>query len=344
MIRSRLHRLVARATTLLASAALLAPLAAHAGPVQIKLATIAPQGTSWHTLLSEMAERWQEASDGQVRVRIYPGGVLGSEGDVLGKMRIGSVQAATLTGSGLRDISNSEVQTLQVPGLVRNDAELDFVWEAMGPTFEKTLYDNGFKVVHWGEAGWGHFFTTSPLENPSQTGNFKIFSVTGDPGVAATFKGLGFTPIVIAATEMIPSLKTGMINATLAPPYAALSLRWFEEAKYMTDFPMLPFVGGTVVTRKAWDKIPAELQSKLLAIAQEIGKRAREDVRKSYQQSIDAMKAKGLTVVETTLEDRAAWEQAQRATWQLAKDNDAVPAATFDATLKALEGFRAQQQ
>ena len=336
-----------RAAAVFAAALLLAlgalPGTALAKPVRIKLATIAPQGTSWHTLLSEMAERWQEASDGQVRVRIYAGGVLGGELDVLAKMRIGQVQAATLTATGLRDISASEVQTLQTPGLIHNNAELDEVWKVMGPELEKTLYENDFQVVHWGEAGWGHFFTESPLKNPKETGGFKIFSVAGDPGVAATFKGLGFTPVVISATEMIPSLKTGMINATLAPPYAALSLRWFEEANNMTDFPMLPFVGGTVVTRKAWEQIPAELQPKLLEISREIGERARGDVRKAYEESIAAMQTKGLTIVETTEADREAWLEAQRKTWDLAKENGAVPVKTFDATQKALEAFRAAQ-
>ena len=65
--------------------------------VVIKLGTLAPNGSTWHTLLKEMGQKWEAASGGKVKLRIYPGGVLGNEGDMVKKMRIGQLQASALT-------------------------------------------------------------------------------------------------------------------------------------------------------------------------------------------------------------------------------------------------------
>ena len=79
-------------------AALVAALApsAHA-QVTIKLATLAPAGSSWHEILKEMGQRWEAASGGQVKLKVYPGGAQGSEGDMVRKMGIGQLQAASIT-------------------------------------------------------------------------------------------------------------------------------------------------------------------------------------------------------------------------------------------------------
>ncbi|MFQ6614738.1 MAG: TRAP transporter substrate-binding protein DctP, partial [Fidelibacterota bacterium] len=54
----------------------------------IKLATLAPEGTELYGQLVDMGQRWKEASDGQVILRIYPNGVVGDERDMIRKMRI----------------------------------------------------------------------------------------------------------------------------------------------------------------------------------------------------------------------------------------------------------------
>src|SRR6266849_3654839 len=72
---------------------------------KIKLGTLAPSGSTWHTLLKEMGQKWGEASGGKVKLIIYPGGVVGNEGDMVKKTRIGQLQAAALTTIGLHDIA-----------------------------------------------------------------------------------------------------------------------------------------------------------------------------------------------------------------------------------------------
>ena len=67
---------------------------AHAAPVRIKLGTLAPQGSTWHQLLQEMAQKWSQTSNGQVELKIYAGGTQGNEGEMIRKISIGQLHAA----------------------------------------------------------------------------------------------------------------------------------------------------------------------------------------------------------------------------------------------------------
>src|SRR5215813_1327971 len=102
------------------------PLSSARADVIVKLGTLAPNGSTWHTLLKEMGQKWEQASGGKVKLRIYPGGVLGNESDMVKKMRIGQLQAAALTTLGLHDIA-PDAQAVDVPGMVDSWATYDYV-------------------------------------------------------------------------------------------------------------------------------------------------------------------------------------------------------------------------
>jgi len=59
--------------------------------VVVKLATLAPEGSSWHLTLKEMGEEWKKVSNGRVTLRIYPGGVVGDEAEMISKIRLGTI-------------------------------------------------------------------------------------------------------------------------------------------------------------------------------------------------------------------------------------------------------------
>src|SRR3982750_3184300 len=90
---------------------------ARAAPVRIKLGTLAPQGSTWHPILQEMAQRFAQESAGQVELKVYAGGTQGSEGEMIRKISIGQLQAASMTSVGLHEIT-PEPQVEDVPFLI----------------------------------------------------------------------------------------------------------------------------------------------------------------------------------------------------------------------------------
>ncbi len=331
-----------RATVLgaLALLALAAPAAAAPGPdIVIKMGTSAPEGSSWHQIFKEMGERWKQAPGGGVTLRIYPGGVLGDEPDLVRKMRVGQIQAAALTGVGLSNIDES-VAALQIPMMLQSYDELDYVRERLRPMLEKRLLDKDFVVLNWGDAGWVMFFGKEPFLTPDDLKKMKLFAWAGDNDAVEIWKAAGFHPVPLPSTEILTGLQTGLINAFDTTPLLALSSQWFALAPHMLDLKWAPLVGATVMTRKAWEKLPREARAVLLDSAREAGERLKGDIRQANLKAIEAMRGHGLKVMPTTPAVEAAWRAAAESAYPKIR-GALVPAPMFDETRRLRDEYRA---
>jgi TRAP-type C4-dicarboxylate transport system substrate-binding protein len=312
-----------RLTTLLAL--LLVAATAHA-EVKIKLGTLAPNGSTWHTLLKEMGQKWSDASGGQVKLIIYPGGVVGNEGDMVKKTRIGQLQAAALTSIGLHDIT-PEPQAVDVPMLVDSFETLDYVVEHIGPQLEKVLESKGYVVLNWSEVGFVRFFSTRRLQSLEDFKTAKIFGWDGDPPSVEAWRAGGFKPVVMSSTDIVPSLQTGLIDTVALAPLYAFTSRIFERAKFMLDMPWAVLTGATVVRKDVWEKVPADVRAKLLDISHEYAQKIAVEVRRMDTEALANMKQQGLEVVKPA--DVGAFARAAAECSKIIRGR-VVPEATFD--------------
>jgi TRAP-type transport system periplasmic protein len=293
---------------------LILTLAALTQDTQVKLGTLAPEGSPWHTIIQDMGAEWKKALDGKLRFQIYPGGVAGDEPDMVRKMRVGQLHAAALTGVGLAEIA-PEIMTIQLPMLLRTDEELDFVRDRIAPQFEEILLKKGFVVLNWGEAGWVHFFGQQPVVRVGDLGKVKLMVWAGNAGELAAWKNVGASPVPLAATDVTSGLKTGLITALSTTPLAALSFQWFGQAKQMSDMKWAPLIGATVITQKQWNLIPENAKAALIASAREAGVAFRKETRKQSAAAIREMQKLGLVVHAAPPDAIAEWEKQARIAW-----------------------------
>ena len=299
-----------RAVVLIAS--LLLAATSPAAAVVIKLGTVAPEGSPWHDTLRDIAAAWQKLSNGQVTLRIYPGGVAGDESDMLRKMRIGQLNAAALTSGGLGDVI-PEMKALTFPLLVRSDAEMAAVFAKLGPRLSAGLEAKGYKVLNWSSAGWVHFFSRKPVTLPEDLRSQKLFFWGSDPQYVELLKQSGFQPMSLAVTDLLPSLQTGLVDAFAAPPAAALSFQWFALAPHMADLKWQPLPGATVVSAKAWGEIPAALRPQLEQAAADAGAKLQARIDQLNDQAVEAMRQRGMKVTRVTPEAEERWRSLVRA-------------------------------
>jgi TRAP-type C4-dicarboxylate transport system substrate-binding protein len=319
----------------LAAVAMLQLAAPTEGQVTLKLATLAPSGSAWHDLLRELGQRWEAESGGQVRLRIYPGGTQGSEGEVIRKLGIGQLQAASLTNIGLHDVA-PEPQAMTTPLLFRDEAELACTMGRVQPRLEAALAERGLVVVQWSVIGSLAIYCNVPVRTPAELAGVRIFAAEGDPGVAEAWRHAGLRPVVLAATDIIPALQTGMIDCLNNVPLYALVTRTFVKARYLVDLPWGFILGATVVRRDAWERIPADLRPRLLASAREIGQRVDAEVRRLNADAVLAMRRQGLELVAV---DAEAWRPAMERSWEVLRGR-VVPAAFFDEVRAARDTCR----
>lgn len=306
--------------------------------VIIKLGTLAPNGSTWHTLLKEMGQKWEQASGGKVKLRIYPGGVLGNEGDMVKKMRIGQLQAAALTTIGLHDI-DADAQAVDVPMMIDSWPTLDYVMDRLGPKLERIIESKGYVVLGWSEVGFVRFFSTKKYATLAEMQQAKMFCWEGDPASAEAWRAAGFHPVVMSSTDIVPGLQTGLIDTVALAPLYAYSSRMFERAKYMLDLPWAVLTGGTVVRKDEWDKVPAELKPKLIEISREYNKKVALEVRRMDAEALENMTKQGLVAVKPA--DPQSFAAAAQKAYSVVRGK-VVPADTFDEVKKLVEEAKAQ--
>src|SRR5262249_7350535 len=263
-----------------------------------KIATLAPEGSSWMKLFHEWQASVEKKTGGRVKVKIFAGGVQGDERDAVRKMRGGTINGAAVTGVGL-GLINAEVRLLELPGLFTSDAELDFVRSTLSDEFQKKFNEKGYVLLGWGDVGWIYIYSNSPVKSREDIQKLKIWAWTDDPLVRALFKNLNVQGVPLGVPDVLPSLQTGLIDACYGSPLALVALQWFTKVKYMTSQPMSVGVGATVLLKKDFDALSKDDQKVLVEEGKTLQVKVIETVRKDNERALSKMKSLGLQVVPT---------------------------------------------
>jgi len=326
-------------TLLLASGLAPAPdTAAQGKGTVIKLATLVPDGSVWDRALKNAGAEWSQATEGRVSLRIYPGGVAGDEPDIIRKMRIGQVQAAALTVAGLAQIDDS-FKIFTVPMYFDSYPELRAVLDQMTPMLKARLEKKGFILLNWGHGGWVHIFGKAPLSTVQDVQKLKLWVGVGDDAMTGLWKRNGYQPVAIAATDILTGLQSGMLEAIYTTPLAALSLQWFRQLPYQSEVGLAPLVGGTVITKQAWNKLSAADRAAVQAACLKVEKKLEADVPLQDQFSVSEMKKRGLKVSPSTPAQAAEWrKEAEKFAVQMR--GTLVPADVMDIARRERDAFR----
>jgi len=311
-------------------------------PVKIKLGTLAPKDSSPHQSLKAMAEKWRQAPGGGVQLTIFTDGTQGGEADMVRRMRIGQLQAAMLTGTGMAEIDDSVTALQTMPMVYRSLDEVDYVREKLRPKLEQRLADKGFVVLFLADAGWVKFFSRRPAVTPDDLRKQKLFAWAGDNKALDIMRAAGYQPIPLETADILPGLQTGLIDAVPAPPFFALAGQFYGPAPHMLDMNWAPLVGACVITKKTWDKIPSDAQKAMREAAEKAGDEVRVQARKEMTEAVDAMKKRGLVVHELTPEAEAAWRGVAESVYPRIR-GALVPADMFDEVQALLKEYRGKK-
>ncbi len=304
---------VASITSALVASLLLVAHAAHAN-TELKIATLAPIGSSWAKIMQEGADRLAKETQGRVTIRYYFSGQQGDERDVVRKIKLGQLDGAALTAVGL-GLIQPDVLVLQLPYLFTSDAQIDHVREKLGPDFEKEFDAAGFVLVAWGDVGWVYTYTTVQVTTLAEMAALKVWEWVDDPIVREYFGILGVNAVPLGVPEVLTGLQTGAVQAVYGPPLAAVALQWYSHVKYMTDRPAGYGIGALVIRKEALAPISPADRELMLRGGREVGRQLTESVRRDNGRAQKAMEKAGIIVVHVPDAAEMMFESAGKQVW-----------------------------
>lgn len=293
------------ALRLLFAAAILSmafPIPPAFGGVRIKIATKAPENFASARIIKEMTEKIQEETDGQVKFKIYYGGVKGTGRDLLLKMKTGEIQGGEFTAGEASSVVN-DLRIMNIPLTFNNYEEVDAVMAKMTPIFQRQLEQAGFVVLGWLEVGFAYIMSTEPIASLDDMKGRKVWIPQGDPVGQAAFEALGVPPIPLTIADVMVALQTGQIDTVANSFVGAIALQWHTKVKYITDQPLLYVYGLTMITKDAYDKIPESYKPVVQRNVDHYFGLLKADIRKSNAEARGTLIKEGIQFVPVTPEN-----------------------------------------
>jgi TRAP-type transport system periplasmic protein len=324
----------------LGAALLLLATATTASASELRIATLAPDGSAWMKILAKGAEEVKSATAGRVTFKYYPGGVQGDEKEAISKMQLGQLDGAAVTATGLALIDES-VRVLELPMLFSTVEELDYVRGKMWPTFQARFEKKGFKLGEPGDVGFVYLYSNHEIKALGDVGKAKVWLWSEDKIVRALFKKLGVDGVPMGVPDVMTALNTGRIDACYASPLAAVALQWYTKVKYSTSMPMSYGISSTVFKLATWNKLPAEDQKLVAKVTKVQGSKLRKIVRKDNLRALKSMTRGGVKVVESPPAMVAQFDKLSQEVWK-EQVGKIYSQEDLDSVLKYRAEFRAK--
>ena len=327
-------------TPLIALFVLSGVVAQPATAATLKLATLSPEGSAWMKLLRKHAKSVEERTGGEVKFKIYPGGVMGDDKAVFRKMRVGQLHGAVVTSGGVIQ-AYPDFALYNLPYLFESDAEVDYVRKHLDTRLMDGLAENKFIGFGMAEVGFGYPMMQKQATSVAQMRELQVWAPDNDPGFLRAYQAFGVTPVPLPIADLLAVLQTGLIDSIGSPPIGAIALQWYTQVQYALDLPLVYVFGTLVITERAFKKLSPEHQA---IVREELGEAVRivdESSRKDHLSARNALTAQGIEWLTPSATELDEWRRLATQSREDTVGDGYISRALYDETIALLEKFRA---
>ncbi len=288
------------------------PLRAESAPVVVRVSSVAPEGTPWERQIKRTAKTILEASGGKAKFKLYLGGRKGDEKSLVRQCRDGSIELIAVSTAALAT-QVPALQVLELPFLFGSTEEADFVLDNyLYLPVKHLLAKRGFTLFQWAENGWQNFgVRTGVIKTPADLKGRKMRSQES-PVHLATWRGLGASPVEMAVSEVLPALKTGLVEGFSQTPLFTFAAGWHQGIQSYTLSRHVYQPAIIVYSKKWFDKQSKSIRKALLSNIEDDTKFGREGVRKIGPGLIHNFEAYGIKLHKLSTHERQLFEDAAR--------------------------------
>ena len=298
--------LITQRTKQLTFALILLVLASTASAQTIKIATLAPEGTTWMIAMRAGAAEIKERTEGRVKFKFYGGGVQGNDRQVVRKMRIGQLHGGAFTSNAV-SVFQKDAQIYALPMLFSNIDEVSYVRERLDTRLRKLLEDAGYVNFGFAGGGFAHIMSKQPISNQADMQGLKIWVPDGDALSYGAVKAMGVSPVTMPLTDVLTGLQTELIDTIMGPPAGTIVLQWNTAVSYITELPLAYIFAMLVIEKKVFDRLQPADQAIVREVMESVylgfDEQGDADNKAAYKALLDD----GMTPVKPDTEQLDAW-------------------------------------
>lgn len=323
----------------LAGLLVLAGLPLNLPATDLKLATVAPEGSGWMKELRAAGLQVRDRTGGRVNIKFYGGGIQGDDRKVLRKIRIGQLQGGMFTSNGLEE-RYPDILIYGLPMLFNSQEEVDYVRQKMDATLAAGLEKAGFVSYGFAGGGFAYFMTGKPVTGLADLRGQKIWVPEGDQTSFVAMQALRLSPVVLPITDVLTGLQTGLLDIVATPPVGAVILQWYTKTKFVTKQPLSYTLGVLAIDRGALQAVSATDQAVLREVMSDLYSRLDAQNRIDNTRAEQALMANGLQFVAPNASEIPEWRAAISAAMDEMAAKGAFSAKLLAEVRRHLQDYR----
>jgi TRAP-type C4-dicarboxylate transport system substrate-binding protein len=310
----------------------------------LKIATIAPGGSSWMREMQGTAGEIAERTQGRVVLKFYPGGVMGNDQTVLRKMRAGQLQGGAFPSGTLGRIL-PDVNLYSLPLMFRSYDEVDFVRKQMDADLVAALEREGFIALALSDNGFAYLMSTRPVRAVGDLAGARVWIPQDDVMSQTALEVLGVSPVQLPLADVYTALQTGLVDTVAAPPMGTVAFQWHTKVKYLTDVPLMYLLGLLVVDAKAWRQLLPDDQRVVRELVREATRRLDAANRAGEVNAREALQRQGIEFVEASSPaELERWHDITRRALVELRARKIYSDERIDRMQRELEAYRRQDR
>ncbi len=334
-----MHRSHAR---LLIAAAVGSLLAASASAQTLKIATVVPDGSSWMREMRRTADEIRTQTEGRVKLKFYPGGVMGNDKTVLRKIRIGQLHGGAFTSGSLTQLY-PDADLYSLPLVFRSFDEVDYVRERMDSAMREGLKKADLVVLSLLDGGFAHLLSQKPVRTTADLKGTKVWVLEDDAMSRKALEIAGVSPVPLPVADVYTGLQTGLIDTVAAPPMAAIAFQWHTKVKYFTDVPLMYLVGVLAVDRRAFQRLRLGDRERVRELVAAATRRLDRESRLGHERAKQVLLEQGIeSVAASSPEEVMRWHAIAEAAVRELRGSGVYSEELIDALLAHLDSYRGQ--
>ncbi|UEB93904.1 TRAP transporter substrate-binding protein [Pseudomonas sp. HN2] len=285
-------------TLLAAALPLIFTLASAAQALELKVADIHPKGYPTTVAEESMGKMLTKETNGELTFKYFPGGVLGSEKEVIEQMQVGAIQMSRVS-LGIVGPVVPDVNVFNMPFIFRDHQHMRNVID--GPVGDEILdkitnSEFGLVALAWMDGGTRNIYTKKPVRKLEDLKGMKI-RVQGNPMFIEMMNAMGANGIAMDTGEIFSALQTGVIDGAENNPPTLLEHNHFQNAKFYSLTGHLILPEPIVMSKITWEKLTPDQQTLVKKAAKAAQAEERELWDKKSAASEEKLKAAGVEFI-----------------------------------------------